>query len=69
MNRKTFYFNEKKVFSTPDLAYSLHMEPFAGVTDVQDTILFVIGVMSFCDWGNELLAQVSFSDQYMPLSV
>lgn len=41
VNRKTFYFNGKTVNSTPDLAYSLHLEPSAGLTDVQDTILFV----------------------------
>lgn len=46
------YFNGKTVSSTPDLAYSLHLEPFAGVTDIQDTILFVIEVKS-----------VGFSDQ------
>lgn len=46
------YFNGKTVSSTPDLAYSLHLESFAGVTDIQDTILFVIEVKS-----------VGFSDQ------
>lgn len=44
VKRKTLYFNGKTVNSTPDLAYSLHLEPFAGVTDIQDTILFVIEV-------------------------
>lgn len=52
MKRKTLYFNGKTVNSTPDLTYSLHLEPFAGVTDIQDTILFVIEVKS-----------VGFSDQ------
>lgn len=52
MKRKTLYFNGKTVNSTPDLAYSLHLEPSAGVTDIPDTILFVIEVKS-----------VGFSDQ------
>ena len=39
--RKTFYHNGRAMTCVPDLSYTLHVKPLAGVSDRPDTILTV----------------------------